>query len=48
MAVRPAEPGREVELAERTAEGGFLVRATVPVHRPGGAGNRGLHETEAT
>ncbi|WP_326606535.1 hypothetical protein OG930_33035 [Streptomyces sp. NBC_01799] len=48
MADRPAEPGREVGLAERTAEGVFLVRATVPVHRPGGAGNQGRHETEAT
>lgn len=32
----------------RTAEGGFLVRATVPVHRPGGPGSQGLHETEVT
>ncbi|MGW9133093.1 hypothetical protein [Streptomyces sp. NPDC055681] len=48
MADRPAEPGREVGLAERTAEGGFLVRATAPVHCPGGAGNRGRHGTEAT
>ncbi|MFI5628788.1 hypothetical protein ACIA8E_05285 [Streptomyces sp. NPDC051664] len=35
-------------IAERTPEGGFRVRATVSVHRPGGAGNQGLQETETT